>query len=80
MQMRCERRGRVESGTIDLEGGLPVLLEDEAAPDLCRALRGGSGIPHGCDGCGEVTPDVDLWAENHETGEEIWLCMACGES
>ena len=33
----------------------------------------------GCDGCGVATPDVDLWAEDSETGEELWLCEACVE-
>jgi hypothetical protein len=79
MQKRCERRGQVEIGIIDLEGGIFAGFEDEAAPDLRRAVRGGCGTPHGCDGCGEVTPDVDLWAEDSETGEELWLCVACGE-
>ena len=32
---------------------------------------------HDCHGCGEATPDVDLWAENSATGEELWLCEAC---
>ena len=34
---------------------------------------------HDCDGCGVGTPDVDLWAEDSENGEELWLCGACGE-
>ena len=34
---------------------------------------------HDCHGCGVVKPDVDLWAEDSETGEELWLCEACGE-
>lgn len=34
--------------------------------------------PHGCDSCGAATPDVDLWAENQETGEQLWLCLPCG--
>jgi hypothetical protein len=34
---------------------------------------------HDCDGCGQSTPDVDLYAEHSETGEQIWLCMSCGE-
>jgi hypothetical protein len=34
---------------------------------------------HDCDGCDKDKPDVDLYAEHPETGEEIWLCMACGE-
>jgi hypothetical protein len=80
MQMRCERRVQVEGGIIELEGGFFAVLEDEAASFLRRDVRGGSGIAHGCDGCGRRMPDVDLWAEDSETGEELWLCMACGES
>lgn len=34
---------------------------------------------HECDSCGESKPDVDLWAEDSETGEQVWLCEACGE-
>jgi hypothetical protein len=34
---------------------------------------------HGCDSCGKVKPDVDLWAENRETGEQLWLCEPCGK-
>ena len=34
--------------------------------------------PHDCDVCGVATPDVDLWAEEPETGEQIWLCLSCG--
>jgi len=32
-----------------------------------------------CDGCGDPDPTVDLWAEHPETGEQLWLCAACGE-
>lgn len=32
-----------------------------------------------CDGCGASDPAVDLWAEHPETGEQLWLCLACGE-
>lgn len=32
-----------------------------------------------CDGCGEARPDVDFWATNDETCEEIWLCQTCGK-
>ena len=32
-----------------------------------------------CDGCGDPDPSVDLWAENSETGEQLWFCTACGE-
>ena len=34
---------------------------------------------HDCHGCGEVKTDVDLWAEDSETGEQLWLCGACVE-
>ena len=34
---------------------------------------------HECDCCGEAKDDVDLWATDTETGEELWLCLACGE-
>ena len=34
---------------------------------------------HDCHGCGVATTDVDLWAEDSETGEEVWLCGACVE-
>ncbi|AMV40198.1 hypothetical protein [Planctomyces sp. SH-PL62] len=32
-----------------------------------------------CDGCGDPAPAVDLWAEHPETGEQLWLCLACGD-
>ncbi len=32
-----------------------------------------------CDGCGEIRPDVDLFAEDCQTSEQLWLCLACGE-
>jgi hypothetical protein len=32
-----------------------------------------------CDGCGHSALTVDLWAEDSETGEQLWLCTACGE-
>ena len=44
-----------------------------------RLDDGSPGKAHECDGCGGITPDVDLWAHNHETGEEDWLCGACGD-
>jgi hypothetical protein len=34
---------------------------------------------HDCDGCGVATPDVNLFATDSETGEELWLCQACGD-
>jgi hypothetical protein len=79
MQAECYRRGQGERGTINLEAGISSAFEDEATPDLRRVVMGGGERSHGCDGCGGVTPDVDLWAEDSETGEELWLCVACGE-
>ena len=32
-----------------------------------------------CDGCGDPDPTVDLWAEHPETGEQLWLCLGCGD-
>ncbi|OJW24480.1 MAG: hypothetical protein BGO49_22560 [Planctomycetales bacterium 71-10] len=32
-----------------------------------------------CDGCGDPDRAVDLWAEHSETGEQLWLCLACGD-
>lgn len=34
---------------------------------------------HTCDGCGETRVGVDLWAEDEETGDELWFCLACGD-
>jgi hypothetical protein len=64
------------TGTIDL-------LDEVLAQAACGSIH--SGRPskvaeaHACDGCEEVKPDVDLWATNSETGEELFLCLACGE-
>ena len=33
-----------------------------------------------CHGCGQITPEVDVWAEHSDTGEQILLCEACGEA
>ena len=79
MQIRCERRGQFEIGRIDDEGGIFARFIDEADLDLRRVERSGCEMAHGCGGCGEVKPGVDLWAEDRETGEELWLCETCGE-
>ena len=34
---------------------------------------------HGCDSCGEVKPDVDIFAEDSTTGDVLRLCRSCGE-
>jgi hypothetical protein len=72
MLMRCEVRGN------DLEWHRYADIGPEANQGLRRAERLVPEQSHKCDGCGETTPDVDLWAENSETGEQIWLCETCG--
>jgi hypothetical protein len=78
MLMRCERRGQLEIGDSDLGRHGHA----DAGPEVNRGLRRAERLVpeqvHKCDGCGETAPNVDLWAEDSETGEEIWLCMACG--
>lgn len=75
MRIESERQGRIEIGGLDPVDHLFASIEDEAARKPVRA----TDTRHDCDGCGEVTPDVDLWAEDDETGEELWLCLACGD-
>jgi hypothetical protein len=77
MLMRCERRGQLEIGDSDFEYYFYADLRPEATRGLRRAERLVPEQPHKCDSCGETTADVDLWAENSETGEQIWLCMTC---
>lgn len=36
--------------------------------------------PRACDGCGQIKPDVDVWAEHSDTGERVLLCQSCGEA
>ena len=79
MELRCERRGQNEVGTIDEENGFFASFEDEAELDPRRIERQGCEMAHGCGGCGEVKPGVDLWAEDRETGEELWLCETCAD-
>ena len=79
MELRCERWGQGEVGIVTTGGGIFASFEDEA--DLCRRRteRKGCEMAHGCGGCGEVKPGVDLWAEDRETGEELWLCVTCAD-
>ena len=79
MELRYERWGHNEVGRIDEAGGFLASFEDEVKLDPRRAERQGSEMAHGCGGCGEVKPDVDLWAEDTETGDELWLCEACAD-
>jgi hypothetical protein len=79
MELRCERRAQGEVGIVTLEGGVFSAFEEESVPDLRRAVRTVFGRKQGCGGCGQIKPNVDLWAVDPETGEELWLCEACGE-
>ena len=63
------------TGTIDL-------LDEVMAQAALRFSTPGRSSrvveAHDCGGCGERKPDVDLWAEDPETGEELWICLSCG--
>jgi hypothetical protein len=74
MRIQCEGAGQRESKSYIFGAS-----EIESALDMRRVEGAGDGKPHECDQCGKITPDVDLWAKNSETGDELWLCMACGE-
>ena len=78
MLMRCERRGQLEVGGGDFEHYFFADIGPEVNQGLRQAERLVPEQVHECDGCGETAPDVDLWAENSESGEEIRLCVACG--
>ena len=45
-----------------------------------RAITARIALHRPCDGCGGEAPEVDLWAEDSETGEQLWLCPSCGDS
>jgi len=59
------------------------LLDDAMVQAARRSLPSerdyGVVEAHDCHGCGEFKPDVDLWAEDYETGEQLWLCEACAD-
>ena len=60
---------------------LDELLADllyQATDQTFTSERPDGTVGHECDGCGIDAPDVDLWAEDPETGEQLWLCGACG--
>lgn len=61
---------------LDLLDDVMILADQKVTTSGMR--MSGEEI-HDCDGCGEVKPDVDLWAEDSETGEGLWLCQACGD-
>ena len=64
------------TGTIDLLDDLMAQTDVTfSLPDRSQGFL----EPRACDGCGKTRPDVDLWAMNSETGEELWLCSTCGE-
>lgn len=65
------------TGVIDLlddlmaQGDLSFTLPDRSLDFL---------EPRACHGCGQIKPDVDVWAEHSDTGEQVLLCHACGEA
>lgn len=59
--------------TLDLLDDLTALRSISSNPAKYFVKR------RECAGCAEIKPDVDLWAEDSETGEQLWLCEACGE-
>jgi hypothetical protein len=63
------------TGTIELLDDLMALTDGFFPSDRTSEVS----EAHECDGCGEVTTHTDLWAKHSETGEELWLCMSCGE-
>ena len=79
MRVLYERQAQLEIEIHDFESDLIAGFEDEAARKPARSRDHFRNVPHACDGCGRATPDVDLWAEDHDTGEELWLCTECGE-
>lgn len=64
------------TGTIDLinEVIAQAALRSSISERSSRVVKA-----QDCGSCGEQKPDVDLWAENSETGEELWLCGSCGD-
>ncbi len=76
MLMRCERRGQLEARGNDFVYFCDI--RPQANQGSQRAERLVAEQLQECDGCGVIAPDVDLWAENSETGEQIWLCLTCG--
>ena len=79
MRILCERQAHLEIEIHDHEGRMHVGFEDEAARKPGRSRAHFHKLRHECDDCGQSKPDVDLWAESHDTGEEIWLCIVCGD-
>jgi hypothetical protein len=64
---------------IDRKPSIFVGFENEVVSATLLVDRVGTRKSRRCDECGEVKPGVDLWAENRETGEELWFCEACGD-
>lgn len=73
MEIQCERQVITDLGFHFFTDSEPGSLRERSRVERLVAEQ-----PHECDGCGLFAPDVDLWAENWETGEQIWLCMTCG--
>jgi hypothetical protein len=66
-----------------MTGVIDLLDELMAQADLSFKLSDrcvGFVEPRACDGCGQIKPDVDVWAEHSDTGEQVLLCRSCGEA
>jgi hypothetical protein len=79
MELVHERLGAFETLSFDSKGDISIASGDLTFLDRRRGQTVGDRLAHACNGCWEIRPDVDLWAENSETGEQLWLCEACGE-
>jgi len=79
MQTGATPPSRIDSGLkLQIHGIIEETLlnasDEHRRPTSVRPI-----VARPCDGCGESAATVDLWAENSETGEQLWLCLACGD-
>lgn len=58
---------------------LEEVLDTDDQKLTTSGIRAQSEEIHACDGCRVARPDVDLWATDTETGDEVWFCLPCGE-
>jgi hypothetical protein len=64
---------------VEINSGIMMDRQGFDEGRTASTSRGRPGEAHGCDGCGGISPDVDLWAADPESSDEIWLCFACGD-
>ena len=63
MELMYERSVVLQSRTFEGECGISTAKGDVVVLDLRRVQVVGDRLAHTCNGCGEIGPDVDLWAE-----------------